>query len=71
MIRAVLRGLKAVYNFFSGDAIILGSVVLAFAAAYAIARVLSVNGLAAAVFLVLIVAGLVTTLARERAGRSR
>lgn len=71
MIRAVLRGIKAVYNFFAGDAIILVAVVLAFAAAFAIARVLRANALGAAAFLLLIVAGLTATLARERMSRSR
>ncbi len=71
MIRAVLRGLKAVYNFFAGDAFILASVVLAFASAFLLARVANQNVLAVVAFILLIVAGLTSTLARERMGRAK
>ena len=67
--RAVIRVLKAIYTFFAGDAIILIAVVLAFAAAFTLARVLESNTLAVVAFLVLIVGGLTVTLARERMGR--
>ena len=67
--RAVLRVLKAIYSFFAGDAIILSAVVIAFAAAFTLARVLESNALAKVAFVVLIVCGLTATLARERMGR--
>ncbi len=67
--RAVLRALKATYTFFAGDAIILIAVVIAFAAAFTLARVLESHALAVVAFMVFIVGGLTATLARERAGR--
>ena len=68
--RSILRALKAVYDFFTGDAIMLSGTVLAFAAAFFLVRA-DRPAAAAVVFIVLIVAGLVATLAREVAGRPR
>lgn len=65
----ILRALKATYNFFAGDAILLVATVIAFLLAALLARAAHAsNLLVAALFLACIVAGLVTTLARERRG---
>jgi hypothetical protein len=68
---AILRGLKATYNFFAGDAILLVAVAIAFVLAFALERAKLPNELVAVVFVGCIVAGLVTTLARELHGRPR
>jgi hypothetical protein len=68
---AIVRGLKATYNFFAGDAILLGAVTVAFLLAFALERVSMPNELVAVVFVACIVGGLVTTLARELRGRPR
>ena len=68
---AILRGLKATYNFFAGDAILLGAVAVAFLLAFALERASLPNALVAVLFIGCIVGGLVTTLARELRGRSR
>jgi hypothetical protein len=70
----VLGILKAAYNFFSGDAIILTIVAVAFIAAKILDVFVpgaSANVIAAVVFIVLILASITATLARERAGRVR
>ena len=64
------NALLAAYNFFAGDAIILVAVPLAFiVAALLVAVVHAPNVVAALVFVVLLVAGLATTLGREALGR--
>ena len=68
---AIVRGLKATYNFFAGDAILLIAVALAFLLAFALERASLRNELVAVVFVARIVGGLVTTLARELHGRPR
>jgi hypothetical protein len=68
---AIVRGLKATYNFFAGDAILLIAVALAFLLAFALERASLRNELVAVVFVACIVGGLVTTLARELHGRPR
>ena len=68
---AIVRGLKATYNFFAGDAILLVAVAVAFLLAFALERVGLPNALIAVLFIACIVAGLVTTLARELRGRPR
>jgi hypothetical protein len=68
---AVVRGLKATYNFFAGDAILLVAVAVAFLLAFALERAEAPNPLVAVVFVACIVGGLVTTLARELRGRPR
>ena len=69
---ALLRGIKATYNFFAGDAIILGAVALAFALGLFLERVVgAANVLVAVVFVLLIVLGLTLTLSREQRGRPR
>ena len=68
---AILRGLKATYNFFAGDAILLVAVAIAFLLAFALERASLPNALIAILFVGCIVAGLVTTLARELRGRPR
>lgn len=68
----VTGALKATYNFFSGDAITLTATIAAFALGLFLAGALHApNALVAAVFTLFIVAGLVTTLWREIAGRPR
>jgi hypothetical protein len=68
----VLGALKATYNFFSGDAILLTSAIVAFLLCLALVRLASApNMLVAILFVVVIVAGLVITLRREIAGRPR
>lgn len=66
--KAVLRALKAVYDFFAGDVILLAGALVAFAATFLLARV-AFNLLAAIVFIMVIVASLTVTLLRERGGR--
>jgi hypothetical protein len=70
-LNAILRGLKATYNFFAGDAILLGAVALAFLLAFTLERASMPNALVAIIFVACIVGGLVTTLARELQGRPR
>ena len=66
----VTGAIKATYNFFSGDAITLGATLIAFALGLLLEKVLQApNALVAVVFVGIIVAGLVTTLRREIAGR--
>jgi hypothetical protein len=70
----VLGALKATYNFFSGDPIILSIVAVAFVVAYALESWLApgirqlVAGL---VFILLILLSIYLTLLRERRGRPR
>ena len=66
--KVVRRALKAVYDFFAGDAILLVGALVAFAAAFLLSRV-AANLLAAIVFIVAIVASLSLTLLREKGGR--
>ena len=68
---AIVRGLKATYNFFAGDAILLIAVAIAFLLAFALERASAPNALIAVLFVACIVGGLVTTLARELRGRPR
>lgn len=68
----IRNALFAAYNFFAGDAIILVAVPLAFVCAWLLVNVFHApNVLAALVLIVLLVAGLATTLGREAAGRPR
>ena len=69
--KEIVRGLKATYNFFAGDAILLVAVAIAFLLAFALERASLPNPLVAVVFVGCIVGGLVTTLARELRGRPR
>ena len=63
---------KAAYNFFAGDAIILGGVVLAFVVgALLLHAVKAPNALSAVVFVAIIAGSLTLTLGRELAGRPR
>jgi hypothetical protein len=70
-LNAIVRGLKATYNFFAGDAILLIAVALAFLLAFALERASLPNALIGVVFIGGIVGGLVVTLAREVRGRPR
>ena len=64
--------LKATYNFFAGDAIILIAVVAAFVIGWLLVHTLkAANALVGAIFIVLMLAGLTITLGRELAGRKR
>lgn len=68
----VSGAVKATYNFFSGDAILLSAAVIAFALGLLLARIAHApNALVAIVFVVIIVSGLAVTLGREIAGRPR
>ena len=73
MMSRITGPIKATYNFFAGDAIILGAV----AAAFILGEILLVhafdapNVAVAVVFVGIIVAGLTTTLGREIRGRRR
>jgi predicted lysophospholipase L1 biosynthesis ABC-type transport system permease subunit len=70
--RRVVGALKATYKFFSGDAIVLSMVIVAFVVAYALERFLAGNQLVAgAVFVALILLGITLTLGRERASARR
>lgn len=63
---------KATYNFFAGDAIILGGVVLAFVVgALLLDAAQAPNALAAVIFVAIIAGSLAVTLGRELAGRPR
>lgn len=69
---AILRGVKATYNFFAGDAIILSAVVAAFVLGLFLSQAVHAdNVIVAIVFVLLIVLGLVMTLGREARGRPR
>jgi hypothetical protein len=64
--KSLLCGLKAVYEFFAGDAILLSAVALAFALAAVLLRVHGgSNLLTAGLFVAIIFAGLVASLRRE------
>lgn len=75
----VLGALKATYNFFSGDAILLSAAVIAFALGWLLAHLSLLlphtgdapDAVVAVVFVGVIVLGLFTTLRREVAGRAR
>lgn len=68
----VTGALKATYNFFAGDAIILGGVVLAFVVGALLLDVAKApNAVSAVVFVALIAGSLAVTLGRELAGRPR
>lgn len=69
---AILRALKATYNFFSGDAILLAATAIAFVLGALLIHALAApNALVAIIFVALIVAGLALTLGREALGRPR
>ena len=67
----VLNAIKATYNFFSGDAILLSAVIVAFFLGLALVKLGAPNALVAVIFVAIIVGGLVVTLRREIAGRPR
>ena len=68
----ITGALKATYNFFAGDAIILGGVVLAFVVGALLLDVAKApNALSAVVFVAIIAGSLTLTLGRELAGRPR
>ena len=63
---------KAAYNFFAGDAIILAAVMLAFGVATVLVHLAPGANVAVAVlFVAFICGGLIVTLGRELAGRKR
>ncbi len=69
---AVLRALKATYNFFAGDALLLAATALAFALGLLLLHTLAApNALVALLFVGCILGGLALTLYRERRGRPR
>jgi hypothetical protein len=68
----VLGALKATYNFFAGDAILLVGVALAFVLAALLGQIAKApDPVVAVVFVGCIVGGLVTTLGRELRGRTK
>ena len=68
----ITRAVKATYNFFAGDMILLIAVALAFGLGGLLAGAAQAPALLVGVVLIgLIVGGLVTTLAREVRGRPR
>ncbi|HEY7850100.1 MAG TPA: hypothetical protein VIC27_11525 [Ktedonobacterales bacterium] len=68
----VLGALKATYNFFSGDAILLSAAVITFLLGLLLAQVVKApNALVAVVFVAIVVLGLFVTLRREVASRPR
>ena len=68
----ITGAIKAAYNFFSGDAIILSAVIVAFILGALMAQAFKApNVVVALVFVAIIVAGLATTLSRELIGRKR
>ena len=68
----ITGAIKATYNFFAGDMILLVAVALAFGLGGLLAGALHAPQLLVGVVLIgLIVGGLVTTLAREVRGRPR
>ena len=68
----IANAVKATYDFFAGDAILLVATLLAFVAGALLVRAASApNPLAAAIFVAIIVGGLATTLGREVRGRPR
>jgi hypothetical protein len=63
----IINALKATYNFFSGDAILLAAAALAFIlTAFLVHAAHAPNVLVAILFIACIVGGLATTLGRER-----
>ncbi len=68
----VVGALKATYNFFSGDAILLSAVIVAFLLGLLLIQKLHASSLLVGViFLVIIVGAMFMTLRREIAGRPR
>jgi hypothetical protein len=68
----ILRALKATYNFFAGDAILLAATTVAFLVGLLLVKVAAApNALVAVLFVGCIVGGLALTLGREVRGRVR
>jgi len=68
----IMGAVKAAYNFFAGDAILLVAVLAAFVIGGLLVRAVKApNVLVAVIFVALIVGGLATTLGRELRGRPR
>jgi len=73
----IVNVIKATYNFFVGDAILLAAVVIAFGLGTIILRVLTSpsfdvrNVIAAVALIAIVVAGLATTLGRELVSRKK
>jgi hypothetical protein len=68
----ITGAIKATYNFFSGDAIILSAVIVAFVLGIILAQAVKApNVVVALLFVAIIVASLVATLSRELVGRKR
>src|SRR5690348_7362869 len=72
LVNAILRALKATYNFFAGDEILLVATAVAFVLGLLLVHSLAApNPLVAVVFVGCIVGGLALTLVRELRGRVR
>ncbi|HLY32158.1 MAG TPA: hypothetical protein VKQ36_14100 [Ktedonobacterales bacterium] len=77
LLQPIVNALKATYNFFVGDVILLGATAVAFGLATIILRVAfpagsaTGNVLGALTLIAIVVIGLVATLARELASRKR
>ena len=68
---AILRALKATYNFFAGDVILLAATAVAFILGLLGHALAAPNPLLAAIFVACIIGGLALTLGRELRGRVR
>ncbi|HEX5548919.1 MAG TPA: hypothetical protein VFX24_16055 [Ktedonobacterales bacterium] len=69
---AIQRALKATYNFFAGDVILLAATAVAFVLGLLLVHSLAApNPLVAVIFVGCIVGGLALTLGRELRGRAR
>ena len=68
----ILRGLKATYNFFAGDVILLVATAVAFVIGLLLVHIVKApNPLVAIIFVGCVVGGLALTLGRELRGRER
>ena len=71
-LQAIARALKATYNFFASDAILLVATAVAFVLGALLIHLLAApSALVAIIFVAIIVAGLALTLGREARGRPR
>lgn len=69
---AIMRAIKATYNFFAGDMILLSAAAVAFVVGLLLAHAVAApNPVVALVFVGCIVGGLALTLGRELRGRAR
>jgi hypothetical protein len=71
-VNRILQGIKATYNFFAGDAIILSGTAIAFIVAALLIHVNHADNLfAGAFFIAIVIISLVATLSRELFSHAR